>query len=130
MKRILVLVALLVLGTGCTRPPKQISKCVTDADRTIDEVQEHRAVYGPSGQFATPLGQRSISELFDRDQEMISCIASDPANRLHYRQALDMNDGVKSDRFLRYLLDTSQMRDFGRWESEKQSEAVSVASSK
>jgi hypothetical protein len=61
---------------------------------------------------------------------MISCIANDPANRLHYRKALDMNDGVKSDRFLRYLLDTQQMQDFGRWESERQSEAVSVASSK
>jgi len=104
---------LCLLGLGCTRP-KQITQCMMDADRIIDEVQEHRAVYGPSGQFGTPLGQHSTSELFDRDKEMISCIANDPENRSHYRQALDMDDGVKSDRFLRYLLDTEQMQDFGR----------------
>jgi hypothetical protein len=46
---------------------------------------------------------------------MISCIASDPANRSHYRQALDLDDTVKSDRFLRYLLNTGQMQNFGRW---------------
>jgi hypothetical protein len=127
--KLTVILLVCAVTVGCTRT-KPVSKCMTDADRIISEVNEHRIVYGPSGQFATPLGQRSISELFDRDQEMISCIANDPANRLHYRQALDMNDGVKSDRFLRYLLDTRQMQEFSRWEEQKQTAAVSVASSK
>jgi hypothetical protein len=129
MKRILMLFVVLMLGTGCSRTAP-VSKCMTNADWIMSEVQEHRVVYGSSGQFGTPLGQRSISELFDRDQEMISCTANEPANRLHYRQALDMEDGVKSDRFLRHLLDTERMEDFGRWEEQKQTAAVSVASSK
>jgi hypothetical protein len=66
MKRILVLIALLALGTGCTRT-RPISKCMTDADRIISEVQEHRAVYGAAGQFATPIGQRRTVDLMDRD---------------------------------------------------------------
>jgi hypothetical protein len=126
MKRILTLIVLLVIGTGCTRPPKQMSKCITDADQIISEVNEHRAAFGASGQFGTPIGQRPLGELLDRDQEMISCIASDPANRSHYRQALDMDDGVKSDRFLRYLLDTEQMQDFGRWEEQRQDTAATA----
>ena len=97
---------------------------MTDADRIIDDVSEHRAVYGPSGQFGTPLGQRPTRDLFDRDKEMISCIASDPENLPHYRQALDMDDTVESDRFLRYLLDTQQMHDFGQWEEQKQTAAL------
>jgi hypothetical protein len=124
VKHILALVVVLMLGAGCTRTGT-VNQCMADANRIIDEVQEHRAVYGPSGQFGTPLGQRSTSELFDRDKEMISCIASDPANRSHYRQALDMDDTVKSDRFLRYLLDTEQMQNFGRWEEQKQTAAAS-----
>ena len=129
MKHLLVLIAVLMLGTGCTRPPKQMSKCMTDADQIISEVNEHRAVFGASGQFGTPIGQRPLAELLDRDQEMISCIAFDPANRTHYREALDMDDGVKSDRFLRYLLDTEHMQDFGRWEEEEQSAAHMMKSS-
>jgi hypothetical protein len=129
MKRILALVVLLVIGTGCTRP-KQITQCMVDADGIISEVEQHRAVYGEGGQFATPLGQRSISNLFDRDKEMISCIASDPANRPYYRQALDMDDVEKSYRFLQYLLDTQQMPEFARWEEQKQMAAVSIASTK
>jgi hypothetical protein len=52
VKRILVLIVLMV-GTGCSRTAP-VSKCMTDADRIISEVNEHRVVYGPSGQFATP----------------------------------------------------------------------------
>jgi hypothetical protein len=122
MKLTLILLVCAVT-VGCTRS-KPVSKCMTDADRIIDEVQEHRAVYGPSGQFGTPLGQRSTSELLDRDEQMIACIASDPENRSHYRQALDMNDTVKSDRFLRFLLDTEQMQKFGEWERDKQTAVV------
>lgn len=123
MKRILVLVALLTLGTGCTRP-KQITRCMVDADRIVSEVNTHRRVFGSSGQFGTFLGQRSTSELLDRDQEMISCIANDPANRSHYRESLDLDDTVKSDRFLRYLLDRKLMQDFGQWEQQQQTVAV------
>ena len=123
MKYTLAVIVALLLGTGCTRP-KQISKCMVDADTILDEVQEHRAIYGQGGQFATPLGQRSISELFDRDQEMISCIASDPANRSHYREALDADDVVKSYRFLQYMLDTEQMQDFRQWEERQQTKPL------
>jgi hypothetical protein len=123
MQRILTLVVLLVIGTGCTRP-KQITQCMVDADRIISEVQEHRAVFGAAGQYATPVGQRRTVDLLDRDGKMISCIASDPANRQHYREALDMDDTVKSDRFLQYLLDTRQMQDFGQWEQQQQTAAV------
>ena len=115
MKRILMLFVVLTFATGCARS-RQIRQCMVDADRIISEVQEHRAVYGSSGQFATPLGQRRTFDLMDRDERMISCIASDPANRPHYREALDMDDTVKSDRFTQFLLDTDQMQDFGRWE--------------
>jgi hypothetical protein len=55
---------------------------------------------------------------------MISCIASDPANRTHYRAALDADDTVKSYRFLQYMLETEQMQNFGRWEEQKRTEAV------
>src|ERR1700726_37620 len=123
MQRILALVVLLVIGTGCTRP-KQITQCMVDADRIVDEVSEHRAVYGARGQYATPIGQRRTFDLMDRDEEMISCIANDPANRAHYREALDLDDTVKSDRFLRYLLDRKQMQDFGQWEAEKQKTVI------
>jgi hypothetical protein len=123
------LIALLVLGTGCTRT-KQVSKCMTEADRIISEVQEHRAVYGAAGQFATPLGQRRTYDLLDRDERMISCIVSDPANRPHYREALDLDDTVKSDRFSQFLLDTKQIEDFGRWEEQKQTVAVHGLSAK
>jgi hypothetical protein len=129
MQRILALVVLLVIGTGCTRP-KQITQCMLDADRIISEVQEHRAVYGASGQFGTPLGQRPFAQLLDRDQEMISCIASDPANRSHYREALDLDDTVKTYRYMQFLNETEQMQNFGRWEHQKQLEAVSIASGK
>ncbi|MGC2197514.1 MAG: hypothetical protein WA628_22770 [Terriglobales bacterium] len=120
--KLTVILLVCVVRVGCTRP-KPFSKCMADADQIISEVQEHRIVYGPSGQFGTPLGQRSTSELFDRDEEMISCIASDPENRPHYREALDMDDTVKSDRFLQYLLDTKQMQNFGRWEEQRQTAA-------
>src|ERR1700741_1180859 len=130
MQRILTLVVLLVIGTGCTRPPKQISKCLLDADRIISEGQEHPAVYGASGQYAPPLGQRPFAQLLDRDLEMISCIASDPANSPHYREALDLDDSVKTYRYMQFLNETEQMENFGRWEHQKQLEAVSVAASK
>jgi|HubBroStandDraft_6_1064221.scaffolds.fasta_scaffold119080_1 hypothetical protein len=126
MKCALAVILALLLGIGCTRP-KQISKCMKDAEGIVDEVQEHRAVYGEGGQFATPLGQRSISNLFDRDQEMISSMASDAANRSHYREALDADDVVKSYRFLQFMLETEQMPEFARWEEQKQMAAVSVA---
>ena len=121
---LILLVCLVTIGCSSVKP---VSKCMKDADGIVDEVQEHRAVYGEGGQFATPLGQRSISNLFDRDQEMISCIASDPANRLHYRAALDADDVEKSYRFLQFMLETEQMPEFARWEEQKQMAAVSVA---
>jgi len=120
--KLTVILLVCAVTVGCTRP-KQFGKCMTDADRIVSEVQEHRAVYGASGQFGTPLGQRPFAQLLDRDQEMISCIASDPANRSHYRKALDMDDTVKSDRFLQYLLDRKLMQDFGQWEQQKQTAA-------
>jgi hypothetical protein len=123
MKRILAVVALLMIGTGCTRT-RPVSKCMSEADRIISEVQEHRGVYGAAGQYGTPLGQRRTFDLMDRDEEMISCIASDPANRLRYREALDADDTVKTYRFLQYMLETEQMQDFGRWEEQKQTAAM------
>jgi hypothetical protein len=122
MKLTLILLVCAVT-VGCTRP-KQVTQCMLDADRIVDEVSEHRAVYGARGQYATPVGQRRTVDLLDRDGKMISCIASDPANRQHYREALDMDDTVKSDRFLQYLLDTRQMQDFGQWEQQQQTAAV------
>jgi hypothetical protein len=50
MNRILMLFVVLMLGTGCSRTAP-VSKCMTNADRIISEVQEHRVVYGSSGQF-------------------------------------------------------------------------------
>jgi hypothetical protein len=126
--KLTVILLICAVGVGCAHTTA--NKCTVDANRIIDEVQEHRIVYGAAGQFATPLGQRPTAQLFDRDQEMISCIASDPANRSHYRQAMDLDDSVKVGRFMQYMLETEQMQDFGHWESERQSEAVSVASSK
>jgi hypothetical protein len=118
---LILLVCSVTIGCSSVKP---VSKCMTDADRIIDEAQEHRAVYGEAGQFATPLGQRRTFDLMDRDQEMISCIASDPANRSHYREALDADDVEKGYRFLQYLLDTQQMPEFARWEEQKQTAAV------
>lgn len=129
IKRILALIALFVLGTGCTRTTS-VSKCMTEADWIISEVQEHRGVYDAAGQFGTPLGQRPLAQLLDRDQEMISCIASDPANLPHYREALDLDDTVKTYRYMQFLNETEQMQDFGRWEHQKQLDAVTVASGK
>ena len=60
----------------------------------------------------TPLGQRPTSELFDRDQVMISCIGSDPANRKHYREALDLDDTVRTYRYMQYLNETEKTQDF------------------
>jgi hypothetical protein len=41
-----------------------------------------------------------------------------------------MDVTVKRDRFLQYLLDTQQMPEFARWEEQKQTAVVSVASGK
>jgi hypothetical protein len=42
---------------------------MADADRIIDEVQEHHAVYGAAGQFGTPIGQRRTVDLMDRTKK-------------------------------------------------------------
>jgi hypothetical protein len=123
MKQMFVLGVVFAFGTGCSHT-SVAGKCKTEADQIVSEVKEHRSVYSSLGQFATPLGQRSTSELLARDQEMISCISKDPANRSQYRQALDMDDTVKSDRFTRYLLDSDQMQWFGQWERTKQASAA------
>jgi len=117
----LALIALLVLGTGCTRP--SVSKCRADAGQFISEVNEHRKTFDTRGQFATALGQVPTTELLDRDSEMISCIASDPRHKERYREALDMNDSVESERYVRFLLDTEQMPAFTEWERQKQAAA-------
>jgi hypothetical protein len=114
----------LALGTGCSTHTSVADKCMTDARQFISEVNEHRSTYNDSGMFATALGQRATGEMFNRDDEMIGCIANDAAHRVYYREALDKNESVEVDRFMRYLLDTQQMRDFGEWEREKQAGAV------
>jgi hypothetical protein len=121
--KLTVMLLVCAVTVGCTRT-KPVSKCMADADQIISEVNEHRIVYGTSGQFATPLGQRRPFDLMDRDVEMISCIASDPVNRSHYREALDADDTVKTYRFLQYLIESQQMPEFARWERDKQIEAV------
>jgi hypothetical protein len=119
VKRNLVLMALLVLGTGCTRT-STAEKCLSDAREFISAVNEHQNAHTDSGQFGTALGQVPTSELLDRDKEMISCIVHDPKHRADYQETLDKNDSVTSDRFLRFLLETKQMQDFTRWEQKQQ----------
>ncbi|MFY9560289.1 MAG: hypothetical protein WAQ52_08665 [Terriglobales bacterium] len=123
MKRTIVLLTVvLIVGTGCSSRTSAADKCVADARAFVAEVDEHRAE--DRLMFESTLGQRPTRDLLDRDDEMISCIAHDPEHRAYYREALDKNDSLESDRFMRYLLDTQQMRDFGQWEEQKRAGAV------
>ena len=42
----------------------------------------------------------------------------------------DLDDTVKTYRYMQFLNETEQMQNFGRWEHQKQLEAVTVASGK
>lgn len=123
MRWLIALAVVLGVGTGCTRKNTS-NKCLADARQFISEVYEHRSAVDDSGQFGTALGQLPTTKLLDRDSEMISCIATDADHRAYYREVLDKDDSVKSERFLRYLLDTEQIQDFGRWEQQKQAAAA------
>jgi hypothetical protein len=117
--KLIVILLVCGVGIGCTRAGTA-DKCKSDAREFISEVNEHQSSHTQSGQFGTALGQFPTSELLDRDKEMISCIVSDPEHRAKYQEALDKNDSVTSDRFLRFLVETKQMQDFTRWEQKQQ----------
>ncbi len=123
MKRMIALLAVLGCAAALVRfwtaDPAQ-RKCMDDARRFISDVEDHRRTYPDAGMFATDLGQQPTSELFDRDQELIGCMETDPAHKDFYYEALDRNDSVESARFLKFLLNTGQMKEFGAWEHQQQ----------
>ena len=76
---------------------------------------EYDSLYG-----ATTLAQRSMSDLLDRDKELIGCLSTDRVNRDKYRAVLYRNEAIESDRLMRFVLDTKQADNFGQWERGQQ----------
>jgi hypothetical protein len=122
-RTIYLLFGILVLWTGCARTPVG-EQCMADAERFIADVEKQRNTFDETGMFGTALGQLSTRELLSRNEELVGCTASDPGHHALYREALDNNDSVESDRFLKYLNDTQQTQDFARWEQQRQARAT------
>lgn len=82
MKRALIVVAVILFAAGLLlafgRPESSAARvCRADAQRFAEETADYDAEYD-SLYGATTLGQRSISELLDRDKELITCLETDP----------------------------------------------------
>jgi hypothetical protein len=129
MKRILVvLLAVLVVGAGLLlamgrTESAAVKTCRADAQRFTDETAGYQAefdsLYG-----ATTLGQRSISELINRDQELVRCVQTDPSHREEYLTIIHRNGDIEGMRYFKFLLDTDQMQDYEAYERGQQASAL------
>jgi len=114
----LVLAVGLLFGLGHTES-KEVRVCRADAQRFSQEAKSYEAefdsLYG-----ATTLGQRSISELLDRDVRVMQCMSTDSGNQQEYKTVLYRDGFIEGMRFQRYMLDNRQMQDFTQWEKNQQ----------
>jgi hypothetical protein len=121
---VLILFACLaVVGGGlvwaCKPESDAVKTCRADAQAFSEEIASYDAEFD-SFFGATTLAQRSTSNLSDRDEEIIGCVSTDPANGDEYRLLLYRNESVEANRFLRFVLDTKQAGDFAEWERGQQ----------
>ncbi len=125
MKRTLVmLIAVVALGAAALLTMGRIQSsavraCRADAQRFAQENASYEAEYD-SLFGATTLGQRSISEMLDRDNRLMECMSTDSGNKEQYRTVLYRNGFIEGMRFQRFMLDTQQMQDFAQWERNQQ----------
>jgi hypothetical protein len=114
----LVLAIGLLFGLGRTES-NAVRTCRADVQRFAQENASYEAefdtLYG-----ATTLGQRSISELMDRDSRLLDCMSTDASNQEQYKAVLYRSGFIEGNRFQKYLLDTQQMQDFAQWEKNQQ----------
>lgn len=106
-----------------------VKVCRADAQGFAEENDSYEAEYDTM-YGATTLAQRPMSELFDRDKELASCLRTDPGNHERYRALLDRDGFIESVRFLAYLNDTKQAEDFAQWERGQQATQLAAQSAK
>jgi hypothetical protein len=115
---VLVLAAGALFGMGRTAT-SAVKTCRADAQGFAEENASFQAEYDRMFG-ATTLGQRPISELLDRDKELMGCIETDPKHDAEYRAVLYRNGFIEGNRFFKYMLDTKQLQDFAQWERGQQ----------
>jgi len=124
MKRTLILTvvvtlaACVLMGMGRTKS-NAVKVCRADAQRFGEENASYEAEYD-SLYGATTLVQRPIRELLDRDDELMSCIATDPSQSEQYKAVLYRKGFVEGNRFFAYMLDKKEFEDFRDWERGQQ----------
>jgi hypothetical protein len=124
MKRTLIVVAVILFAAGLLlafgRPESEaVRVCRADAQKFAEETASYEAefdsLYG-----ATTLGQRSISDLLDRDKELVNCVKTDPRKSEQYKTLIHRDGDIEGMRYLRFLLDTNRMQDFAQFERNQQ----------
>jgi hypothetical protein len=129
MQRILVmLLAVLVGGVGLLlamgrTESGDVKLCRSNAQRFSQETAGYEAgldaLYGN-----TTLGQRTISELADRDKQLTKCMQMDPNQREQYKTILRRNRSIEGLRYFKFLLDTDQMQNYEAYERTQQATAA------
>ncbi|HET9406018.1 MAG TPA: hypothetical protein VFO39_02160 [Candidatus Sulfotelmatobacter sp.] len=123
MRRVmlLVLTGLAVVLAWAYKPQSTAVKtCRVDARAFATEDASYDAEYD-SLYGTTTLAQRSMSDLLDRDKELIGCLSVDRANRDNYRALLYRNEAIESDRLMQFVLNSKQADEFAQWERGQQS---------
>lgn len=124
MKRTLIVVAVILLAAGLLfafgRPESSAVKvCRADAQQYAEEISSYESEYD-SLFGATALGQRSISDLIDRNEELLTCMKTDSDHSEQYKNLIYRYGIVEGTRYLKFLLDTNQMQDFAQFERNEQ----------
>jgi hypothetical protein len=107
----------LLLAMGRTQS-NAVKLCRADAQRFAQENAsyevEYDALYG-----ATTLAQRPMSELLDRNKELMGCIEADPSHRGNTRPCSIGTALSRAIGFLPTCLTTKRLQDFAKWEREQ-----------
>jgi hypothetical protein len=125
MKRMLVvLIAVVTLAAGALfamgrSQSGAVKVCRADAQRFDQEAASYQAEYD-SLYGATTLAQRPMSELLDRDKELMGYIETDPSHGEQYKTVLYRDGFIQGNRFFAYMLDTKQLQDFAKRERDQQ----------
>jgi hypothetical protein len=124
MKRTLVILAIVVISAGTLllagrTQSSAVKACRADARRFAQESLSYEAEYD-SLYGATTLAQRPIGELMDRDSRLMECMSTDSGNQPEYKAVLYRSGFIQANRFLKYMTDTQQLRDFAQWEKRQQ----------
>ncbi|HZR57054.1 MAG TPA: hypothetical protein VFA74_09300 [Terriglobales bacterium] len=118
-----VIIAFLMASSLFAQDAKpSVAKCQADAKLLDEQLAGHwREVEGrEDDQFSTTVGQLPSNILVSDEGELIECVGVDPARRDFYVATMRRTDSLLNYRFMYFLLNTGQMRDFAEWETSKQ----------